>query len=52
MFRLHYKKQQEKIVKEEDHGPDAMIALFKRYVEVAAKRKKTVRTVRLARTRL
>jgi len=49
MFRLHYKVQKEQIVKEEDHGPDALVALFKRYVEITAKRKKVVKTVRLAR---
>jgi len=49
MFRLHYKVQKEQIVKEEDHGPDAIVALFKRYVEITAARKKVVKTVRLAR---
>ncbi|MGB5934030.1 MAG: hypothetical protein WBH57_13315, partial [Anaerolineae bacterium] len=49
MFRLHYKKQKEEIAKEDDHGPDALVALFKRYVEVTAQRKKTVKTVRLVR---
>jgi len=49
MFRLHYKAQQEKIAKEEDHGPDALVALFKRYVKEAETRKKVVRTVKLAR---
>jgi len=49
MFRLHYKKQQEKIAKEDDHGPDALVALFKRYVEITEQRKKVVRTVKLAR---
>lgn len=51
MFRLHYKKQQEQIAKEEDHGPDAVVALFKRYVETAKVRKKTVKTVKLTRFR-
>jgi len=49
MFRLHYKAQKEEIAKEDDHGPDALVALFKRYVEVTEQRRKVVRTVRLAR---
>lgn len=45
MFRLHFKKKGEKIAKEDDHGPDALVALFRRYIE--PHQKKVVKTVRL-----
>jgi len=48
MFRLHYRKG-EHIAKEDDHGPDALVALFKRYLTPT--QKKAVKTVRLARRR-
>jgi len=48
MFRLHYRKGED-IAKEDDHGPDALVALFKRYL--VPTQKKVVRTVRLGRGR-
>ncbi|MCJ7667937.1 MAG: hypothetical protein MUP04_06625 [Anaerolineae bacterium] len=44
MFRLHFWKE-EVIAKEDDHGPDALVALFRRYLEIT--QKKVVQTVRL-----
>lgn len=44
MFRLHYRKGED-IAKEDDHGPDALVALFRRYLEIT--QKKVVQTVRL-----
>ena len=44
MFRLHFKKGED-IAKEDDHGPDALVALFRRYLEIT--QKKVVQTVRL-----
>jgi len=44
MFRLHFKKGED-IAKEDDHGPDALVAFFRRYIEVT--QKKVVQTVRL-----
>ena len=49
MFRLHFKKQGEQIEKEDDHGPDALVALFKRYLEPT--HKLAMKTVRLKRRR-
>jgi len=48
MFRLHYRKGED-IAKEDDHGPDALVALFKRYLTPT--HKKVVRTVKLMRGR-
>lgn len=44
MFRLHFKKGED-IAKEDDHGPDALVALFRRYLEIT--QEKVVQTVRL-----
>lgn len=49
MFRLHYKKRGEKIEKEDDHGPDALVALFKRYLRPT--HELAMKTVRLKRRR-
>jgi len=46
MFTLHYRKGED-IAKEDDHGPDALVALFKRYL--APTHKKVVKTVKLVR---
>jgi len=48
MFRLHYRKGED-IAKEDDHGPDALVALFKRYLRPT--QKKVVKTVKLGRGR-
>jgi len=48
MFRLHYSKGED-IMKEDDHGPDALVALFKRYL--APTHKLVMKTVRLKRRR-
>ena len=48
MFRLHFKKGED-IAKEDDHGPDALVALFKRYLTPT--HKKVVKTVKLVRGR-
>jgi len=46
MFRLHFRKGED-IAKDDDHGPDALVALFRRYLRPT--HKLAMKTVRLKR---